>query len=204
MKLLTEDQERFLKEHVKGLTNQEITDLINKKYHTTLTTQQIKNYKHNHHYSSGLNGQFQKGHIPANKGKKWDEYLTKEQQERSSKFWFKKGQKPLRFREVGSERINTYGYIEIKVSDPNTWRLKHQVIYEQRYGPIPEGFKVIFKDKNRLNVDIDNLALVSNSEELILNQEKLIYSSKELTESGILVAKLKDRQNKILKNRKGG
>ena len=60
---------------------------------------------------------------------------------------------------------------------------------------------MIFKDKNRLNLDIDNLALVSNSEELILNQEKLIYTSKKLTEAGILVAKLKDKQNKILKNK---
>lgn len=28
------------------------------------------------------NGQFPKGNIPANKGKKWDEWLTKEQQEK--------------------------------------------------------------------------------------------------------------------------
>lgn len=203
MKLLSNEQDKFLRENVRGLTNQELTDLINKKYHTSFTINQIKGYKKNHHILSGLNCRFQKGHTPVNKGKKWDDYLTKEQQEKLKETMFKKGHRPANYRSVGSERINCYGYVELKVKDPDVWRLKHQVIYEEKFGPIPKGFKIIFKDKNRLNLDIENLVLVSNSEEFILNQEKLIYSSKELTEIGILVAKLKDRQNKILKNRKG-
>lgn len=201
MKLLNDEQDKFLRKNVQGLTNQELTDLINKKYKTNFKTQQIKCYKNNHHISSGLNGQFQKGHTPANKGKKWDDFLTKEQQDKLKQTMFRKGQKPVNYRSVGSERINCYGYVEVKVKDPDFWRLKHHVIYEEKNGPIPTNCKVIFKDRNRLNLDVDNLALVSNSEELILNQENLIYDSKELTESGILVAKLKDKQNKILKNR---
>lgn len=203
MRLLSNEQDKFLRENVRGLTNQELTDLINKKYHTNFTINQIRGYKNNHHILSGLNCRFQKGHKPVNKGKKWNDYLTKEQQEKLKETMFKKGHRPANYRPVGSERINCYGYIEIKVKDPNIWRLKHQVVYEGKFGPIPKGFKVIFKDKNRLNLDIENLALVSNNEEFILNQENLIYASKELTEAGILVAKLKDRQNKILKNRKG-
>lgn len=201
MKLLNDEQDKFLRKNVQGLTNQELTDLINKKYKTNFKIQQIKCYKNNHHISSGLNGQFQKEHIPANKGKKWDDYLTKEQQDKLKKTMFKKGQRPINYRPVGSERIDIYGYVEVKVKDPNYWRLKHHVIYEEKNGPIPKNCKVIFKDKNRLNLNIDNLALVSNSEELILNQEKLIYTSKNLTEAGILVAKIKDKQNKILNNK---
>ena len=34
-----------------------------------------------------INGQFLKGHEPANKGKKWDEYMTKRAQKRASKGW---------------------------------------------------------------------------------------------------------------------
>ena len=203
MKLLNSEQDKFLRKNVQGLTNQELTDLLNKKYKTNFKIQQIKCYKNNHHISSGLNGQFKKGHIPANKGKKWDEYLTKEQQEKLKKTMFQKGKRPINYKPLGSERINCYGYVEIKVRDPNIWKLKHHVIYEERYGPIKKNCKIIFKDKNRLNLDVDNLALVSNSEELILNQENLIYSSKKLTEAGILVAKIKDKQNKILKNRRG-
>ena len=201
MKLLNDEQDKFLKENAWGLTNQELTDLLNKKYKTNFKFQQIRCYKNNHHISSGLNGQFQKGHIPANKGKKWDDYLTKEQQDKLKQTMFKKGRRPINYRPVGSERIAVSGYVEVKVKDPNYWRLKHHVIYEEKNGPIPKNCKVIFKDKNRLNLDIDNLALVSNSEELILNQEKLIYTSKNLTEAGILVAKIKDKQNKILKNK---
>lgn len=204
MKLLNDEQDRFLRKNAHGLTNQELTDLLNKKYKTNFKIQQIKCYKNNHHILSGLNGQFKKGHTPFNKGKKWDDYLTKDQQEKLKQTMFKKGHNPVNYRSVGSERINCYGYVEIKVKDPGFWRLKHHVIYEEKFGPVPKGFKVIFKDKNRLNLDIENLALVSNSEEFILNQENLIYSSKKLTEAGILVAKLKDKQNKIIKNRKGG
>lgn len=32
-------------------------------------------------------GQFLRGHVPANKGKKWDEYLSKRAQRRSAKGW---------------------------------------------------------------------------------------------------------------------
>ncbi len=34
-----------------------------------------------------LNGRFLKGHTPANKGKKWDEYMSRRAQRRSRKGW---------------------------------------------------------------------------------------------------------------------
>lgn len=34
-----------------------------------------------------ITGRFLKGHVPPNKGKKWDEYLTEEQQERARIGW---------------------------------------------------------------------------------------------------------------------
>jgi len=33
------------------------------------------------------NGRFQKGHVPANKGKKWDEFMSKRSQRRCAKGW---------------------------------------------------------------------------------------------------------------------
>lgn len=33
------------------------------------------------------NGRFLKGHVPANKGKKWDEFMSKRSQRRSAKGW---------------------------------------------------------------------------------------------------------------------
>ncbi len=34
-----------------------------------------------------INNRFQKGHVPANKGKKWDEYMPKQSQRRAAKGW---------------------------------------------------------------------------------------------------------------------
>lgn len=42
----------------------------------------------------------------------------------------------------------------------------HHVIWTEHHGPIPAGFKVCFKDGNHRNVAIDNLELLSNSEQV--------------------------------------
>jgi hypothetical protein len=42
----------------------------------------------------------------------------------------------------------------------------HHVIWEENHGPIPPGHKVVFKDGNHLNRDIDNLELLTNSEQV--------------------------------------
>ena len=68
-KLLTDEQAQFVRENVEHRGNQELADLVNKKFSTNFTRLQIKGWKRNHHLSSGLTGRFEKNHIPANKGK---------------------------------------------------------------------------------------------------------------------------------------
>lgn len=96
---------------------------------------------------------------------------------------------------VGSERINK-GYTLLKIAEPNVWIEKHRYIYESIYGKVPTGYKVIFADQDKRNFDIDNLILVSNSEALIMNTNKLIYENAELTKTGTLIAKVIDAGNK--------
>lgn len=98
---------------------------------------------------------------------------------------------------VGSERIDKKGYILIKTAEPNIWLEKQRYIYEQAYGEIPVGHKVIFADKDKRNFELNNLILVSNSEALIMNTQKLIYEEAELTRTGSIIAKLIDTTNKI-------
>jgi len=99
---------------------------------------------------------------------------------------------------VGSER-ESKGYIVVKVAEPNVWIEKHRYIYKSMYGNIPTGHKVIFADGNKRNFDLDNLILVTDSEALIMNTNKLIYENAELTKTGALIAKVIDRTNKIKK-----
>lgn len=59
----------------------------------------------------------------------------------------------------------------------------------------------MFADKNKRNFDIDNLILVSKSEDLIMNNNKLLFSNKELTKTGHLIAKVIDKTNKVKNER---
>lgn len=196
----TEEQKQFIYENYKGIGNKELTDMFNKKFGTNIVNQ-IKYFKRNHKLDSGLNGQFIKGHKTFNKGKKWDEYMPKQSQINCKKTTFKKGNIPPNHRQVGEERTNVDGYIEIKVSEPNKWELKHRYIYKKHYGSIPKGYKVIFLDGNKTNLNINNLKAISSHEELIMNEYGLRYGKKELTESASIVAQLELKRRELKNER---
>lgn len=119
---------------------------------------------------------FKKGSIPPNKGKK----MSPEVYEKVKETMFKKGNSPVNHREVGSERINVDGYIEIKVAEPNRWKLKHRIIWEQVYGEIPKGYNVQFKNQNPKDCRIDNLYLISKSEQMRNENSLMARYPKEL------------------------
>lgn len=112
---------------------------------------------------------FHKGQIPPNKGKK----VSPEVYEKMSHTMFKKGHISENKREVGAERVNVYGYIEIKVAEPNVWRLKHRIVWEQHNGAIPPGYNVQFKNHNTQDCRIENLYLISKAEQM-RNENSLI------------------------------
>ncbi len=188
----TKEQKEFLIKNNYKKTSRELADLFNKEFNTNITKTNVKNFRGNNKLNSGLTGRFEKGNIPFNKGTKG---LTK-----ANKTSFRKGNIPSNHKKVGYERINVDGYIEIKVKEPNIFKLKHRIIYEQHYGKIPKGHKVIFADGNKLNIDPNNLILVTASEELIMNKNKLRYDEAELTRTGLLIAKVIDKANKVKKD----
>lgn len=205
----TKEQRNFLISNNYMTPSKELADMFNKEFGTNITTANIKTFRGNNHLNSGLTGRFEKGHIPDNKGKKWDDFMPKDSQERSRKTTFKKGNKSLNAVDIGEEHMrysgsnpDDQGYLYVKVCDGKghkNWIPKQRVIYEQHHGPIPEGHKVIFADGNRFNFDIDNLVLVTSSEELIMNQRNLRYDDQDLTKTGHLIAKVIDKRNQLRK-----
>ena len=109
---------------------------------------------------------FKKGQISHNKGRKQIEYMSPESMEKCRKTWFKKGNIPGNHRPVGSERILSTGYVDVKISDPNTWKLKHRLVWEQHNGVAPKGANIQFRDGNKQNCHIDNLYLITREEQL--------------------------------------
>lgn len=187
----TDEMKQFILDNYKGRYNQELADLFNQKFNTNITSRTIKSYKANNKLNSGLTGKFRKGQTPHNKGKK----MPKEVYEKVKHTMFAKGNVPPNHRPVGSERISKDGYIEVKVAEPNKWRLKQRVVYEEAKGEIPEGCPIIFLDGNKRNFDIDNLRCITRSELLYLNCNGL-NNSNEITETGILMARLDRAKNK--------
>ena len=185
----SEEEKEYLASIVKGKTYKEIATLMKDKFNYDFTDQQIKGAMNRYNLRTETTGCFRKGSIPWNKGLKG--YIG------ANKTSFKKGTIPPQYRPVGSERTNKDGYIEIKVAGPRTWKLKQRYIYEQHYGEVPKDHNVIFADGNRQNFDIDNLIAVSRSEMLILNNHKLIYKDKELTKTGVNIAKILSKASKL-------
>jgi hypothetical protein len=194
----TPEQAAFIIEHYKGRSNKELSEMINEQFDLNLSVTQVKTFKANRKLNSGLTGRFELGQVPVNKGTKG---LYNVGGNRTS---FKKGHKPKNYRPVGSERVNVDGYIEVKVADPNKWRLKHSVVWEEANGPIPKGHCVIFLDGNRINLSLDNLQLITRNQLARLNQNHLIFNDAELTKTGIIIAdirsKINDRKKKIKNN----
>lgn len=183
----------FMRENAKEKSNIELTEMVNKRFNSDFSVQQIEGVKARKKILSGLTGQFEKGNIPWNKGKKgW--YATGTEKTR-----FKTGNIPPNHREVGSERITKDGYIEVKVEEPNKWRLKHIVVYEQQHGVVPKDYAVIFLDGDKKNTDISNLKLVTRSELLIMNRHNLFTGDSKLNDAATNIAKLIDETNKAKK-----
>lgn len=181
--LFSHEEAMFIISHARENSQQELADLMNAKFGLNLEKSQIAAYIKNHHIYTGRTGQFSKGHVPANKGKHPHHTGGEATQ-------FRPWHQPANHRPVGSERINSQGYAEVKVAEPKTWKMKHVLIWEAANGPVPDGHVVIFGDGNRLNFSLDNLVLISKRELLVLNRKGLIQHDTELTKSGILVAQL--------------
>ena len=197
----SEEQKEFIITNNYGKYSKELAEMFNQHFNTNITAKEIAYFRRNHKLKSGLTGQFKKGNVAHNKGKKQVEYMSQKSIERTKKTRFKKGNKPKNYRPVGSERITKDGYIEVKVADPNKWETKNKIIYKQYFGDIPEGHKIIYADGNKLNNDINNLILVSDNEELIMNRYRLRTENIELTKTGYLIAKVIDKTNMVKNER---
>ena len=171
----TEEERKFMTEFVPGHSYREIQKAFTEKFGWEISVGQVNSYIGNHHLNTGRTGRFQKGNESPNKGKTW----------------FKKGNIPKTYRPVGSERINREGYIEVKVADPNKWKLKHRCVWESVHGKVPKGYIVIFRDNDKTNININNLLLIKRCTHAVMNHIGLCEYSGEFKETAIHIAKLK-------------
>ena len=194
-----EEHLQFLREFVPGHNEKEIQQALFEKFGEKTSLNNINNLKRKAGVKSGtVGGQFQKGQISHNKGKKWSEFMSEEGQKNSLKTCFKKGNVPANRKEIGYERVDHEGFVYVKVQDLHqnrNFKQKHYLVWEQHNGPVPKGYILRFLDGNRQNCDISNLALVSVSEKLILSKMQRT-TNPELHKTQILVAQVMDKVRK--------
>lgn len=209
--IYTIEQEEWLKENVFGNGFDELVKRFNERFNADVDYHSLAGKSHRLGLKNGLNPtkwkkgevvkngekyRFKKGHQSFNKGKKWDDYMSKEAQEKSRKTQFKKGQKSLNERPIGDERIDRDGYTVIKVCDHPTdsnknWVLKHRYVYEQYHNmTIPKNHAVVFLDQNKQNFDIDNLYLVNQRVLTYMSKRGLWSDNPQLTKANLLIAEL--------------
>lgn len=198
----TEEEIEYLREIVPGRGYDETVAMFNEHFGLELTKAQIYGMIRKYKIRSGYNsGTFKKGSIPHNKGKKnWWGVPEK---------CFKPGSISWKRRPIGDERLRKQdGLIEVKVAQPEKWKLKHRLLYEQAHGKIKDTEYVIFADGNKLNFDLDNLVLLTRAEAIVLFRVMGFKAvDKELTQTALLAArvylKAKERAD-AKKEHKGG
>ena len=75
-RITTPEMDTFIREHLEGTGYQSMADLLNARFGTSFTKDQMKNYYSRNKLDSGLTGRFEKGSVPSNMGKTWDEFMS--------------------------------------------------------------------------------------------------------------------------------
>jgi hypothetical protein len=79
---------------------------------------------------------------------------------------FKKGHRPHNWVPVGSE-TTAPGYVKIKVAEPNVWRRRSSIVFEEAYGEVlPDGWILRHIDGDPMNDDLENLKPMPRSKHL--------------------------------------
>ncbi len=172
------------------ITRARLTELFNAKFDMNLGRGTLAALCKRKGWKSNIDARYPKGIVPWNKGKKG--YMG------ANATSFKKGQMPKNHRPVGSERVTKDGYIQIKVAEPRTWRLKHIVEWEKVHGSLPKGHCIRILDGDKTNCHIDNLICISRGANATSNQRnKANTSSPELNKAILMTEHIKDKIRRV-------
>lgn len=141
---------------------------------------------------NGKRYQFKKGHQSFNKGLNPKDYMSPESYAKIVPSQFKKGGLPSNTKYDGAITLrhdkSGAKYLFIRLSKAN-WIPYHVKIYQDAYGPIPKNHIIVFKDRNTLNVSLDNLECITRIENM--HRNSLHRLSPEIKQTIRTLTKLK-------------
>lgn len=115
---------------------------------------------------------------------------------------FAKGQMPHNWHPVGYERLTKEGYLQRKVADTGStvddYVEVHRLLWEEHKGPIPPGLVLVFKDRDKTNIVLENLECITRRE--LMDRNSVHRLPKELADliqlNGALKRKLRNLSEK--------
>jgi hypothetical protein len=148
-----------------------------------------------------IDSRFSPGSIPANKGLKQTDYMTADQIKKTAATRFKKGNVPLTtlYNGIITKRKDTLKtgeiiyYKWIRISKAN-WKMLHVYNWEKVYGPLPEGYILVFKDGDKMNCDVNNVEKITLQENMRRNS--IQHYPEEIRNLMITNGKLKSKIKK--------
>lgn len=185
----------FMINFIPGHHEAEIISAFDEKFGIRMKRSQVKNFKINYGIKSGTQGgTFFKGQPAHNKGKK----MPAEIYEKCKPTMFKKGSVPHNHKPVGSERMTTDGYIEVKLAEPNKWKAKQRHVWEERTGEkLTRNDVIIFLDGDKTNFSEDNLYKLTRAELVRYNQDGLHCQDRDISLTAVAIAKIKARRKGV-------
>ena len=126
-------------------------------------------------------GNFKKGHIPFNKGKKMTEYISESSLEKIKQTQFKPGQTAAEksnnwkggVQEMTNDVVYLYSGVGQRIRRP-------KYVYEFHNGKIPKGWILYHLDQNKHNDNIDNLIAIPRAVLMKINAGRLAANYHEI------------------------
>ena len=156
----TKEFEKFIKENVNKYTKEELKQLIQDKYDIQMSNEALRRYL-NRHKIKDRYIDYQKNNIR-------DVYKCP----------------------IGTERTTNEG-VFVKIAQPDVWRRKSRIMYEKYHNcKLKDDDYIIFLNQNINDFSKNNLVKSTQQEIAYLHNKEMFSSIPELTNLGILTAKL--------------
>ena len=210
IKVYTPEMIKFFKDNAPSHTIKTLTGLFNKEFNANMTrikiTATLRNYnipyvKRNLSLTPEMIDTLKELALKHKGIEKITDLFNKEYNTNSSSRNIKKAMllRNIKYKQIqkrgniGDEFTGKKNGTYIKISNElgryDNWILKHHFIWEQAHGKIPEGYRVIFLDRNKQNFELDNLELVSITESILLKNYGFHTNNKDVTKAGLMVVR---------------
>lgn len=180
-------EDEFLRINSGLMTRQELTDRFNKEFGCSIKLNTIVMRCFKKGFKPLSDGRFKPGSVPWEKTKggkeEWQKTLFG-----GNPHSFKKGHIPVNKKPLGTE---TERCDDIYVKTERGWVTKRTAVYEEVYGPIPSGYKVLNVYLDKDDISIENLRSVDNYVITVLMANDWLGKGPEIFDAGAKYAELK-------------